>query len=173
MTPQQLAECRHNSAAFDVRMAAVYTNAEGLVDYSVQNIADSYKFLRDSGMLKFEVAPIIRKAQTLTDNRGRIVRDLRQEKLDAQKRAAEEQQKPRKTFESEMKRLETVAQVNKTIEATRDQIASFRGPSHSKTYQVRADAQKILDDAIANDRTLGGIAEAASDIKLLFLKAWD
>ncbi len=173
MTQEQLKQCTQNSAAFDVRMSAVNTNAEGLVDYSVQNIADAYKFLRDNGMLKFEVAPVINKVQTLTDHRGNIVRDLRQEKADAKKRADEEARQPRKTFEGELKKAETRAAVNRTIEETRAQISSFRGSTHSKTYQIREEAQKILDTAIQNDRSLGGIATAASDIKLLMRKAWD
>jgi hypothetical protein len=35
------------------------------------------------------------------------------------------------------------------------------------------EATEILERAITNDRTLGGIASAAHEIKVLFDKAWD
>jgi cell division septum initiation protein DivIVA len=167
MTQEQLKQCRHNSAAFDVRMAAVNTGADGLVDYSVQNIADAYKFLRDSGMLKFEVAPVIRKAQTLTDNRGRIVRDLRQEKKDAAERAAAEAQAPRRTLEDEARDAAKRIEVNRMIENGRDSINSYRAKYHSDTARFKEAANKVLNEAIEKSRTIPGIAEALTEIRAM------
>ena len=151
-------------------------STEAGVDFSVAAIKEAYIALRNASMIDFTYGtpPVLhKKSQVFTDDRGRIVRDLRTERAEKAAREAGEAAAPRKTFEGELKKAETRAQVNRTIEETRAQIASFRGPSHSKTYQVREAAQKILDAAIQNDRTLGGIATAASDIKLLFNKAWD
>jgi hypothetical protein len=173
MTPQQLAECRHNAAAFDVRMAAVNTDVEGRVDYSVQNIGDAYKFLRDSNMLKFEVAPVIHKAPTLTDHRGNIVRDLRKERQEARERADREAKQPVKTLAQELENTGKRIAVNKGIENLRNEIASYTARTHSQTARARAEMTEVLNGVINGRRHMYDVMMAIDEIKKIGAKHWD
>jgi hypothetical protein len=165
MTQKQLQDCHHNSAAFDNYLRSKHTTPEG-VDYSLQNIKTAYIFLRDNGLLQYEVAPKINKPVML-DHYGRPVRDLRAERREAAEREAEEARQPRRTFEDDMRKAQRNVEIGKGIEEARTLIASYRGRYHSDTFKFREAAQAVLDKALANDRTLGGILSAISEIKSL------
>ena len=124
-------------------------------------------------MLKFEVAPVIRKAQTLTDNYGRPVRDLRQEKRDRAQREAEEAAAPHKTIEQEQLAAQKRADTNRGIENLRADIQAARGKTHSATYKMRDDMTKALDDMIANRRNLAGVLECQTEFRRIIAKYWE
>lgn len=169
MTPEQLNVATANSAAFDYWLSRNKNTEQG-IDYSIQSIKECYKALRDAGMIDFSfgTAPILhKKSHTFTDDRGRVVRDLRREKQEQAQRDADEAAQPRKTLAGEIDRLERVAETNRMIENARDTINSWRGKYHSDTFRFREEATKVLNEAIESDRTIGGIASAMSKIKAL------
>lgn len=171
MTQVQLGQCQHNASAFDNYLRAKHSTPEG-ADYSIQNLKTAYVFLRDNGLLQFEVAPKINKTQTLTDNYGRPVRNLMQERKDAAQRAAEESQQSRRDLEKEHKDAMQRVAVNQKIEMLREEINSFRGKCHADTYKGREEMQKVLDGLINGRRHLYDAEMAGDAIIAISKKYW-
>jgi hypothetical protein len=166
MTQEQLKQCQHNAAAFDVRMASLYTQPDGRVDYSIQNIADTYKFLRDNNMLKFEVAPIIRKTVSVYQeelNRKNHARDKSKDPVP---------EKP-KTLAEEQNNAEMRVAVNQGIERLRAEIASYTARTHSKTARARAEMTEVLNGVVNGRRHLYDVVMAEDQIKGIGAKYWD
>lgn len=90
-----------------------------------------------------------------------------QERKDRAQRDAEDAAQPRKTIESEVKKATNWMETNRLIEDARMMISSYRAKYHSDTFRFRSAATKVLNDAIAKDKTIGGIASAISEIKAL------
>jgi hypothetical protein len=147
-------------------------STEAGVDFSVQSIKEAYVALRNAGLIHFEVAPNIRKTSQLTDDYGRPIRDLRQEKKDAAERARQDAQQPRKTIEQEQLSAQKRVDTNRGIEKLRTDIQSARAKTHSATINMREEMTKALDHMMQNDRNLGGVLQCQTEFRRIVDKYW-
>ncbi len=174
-TPEQNKTAQINSILFCHWLEENKADDNGVVDFTVQNLKEAYKCLRDAKLIKFEVAPKLHQ-KIVYDERGNQIKDLlggRKRRQEQEAREAEEAKNKSNSLIEQARKAEMNVHANKGIEDLRARIASFRGRSHGATAKARAEMNEVIDKLTkSGKRHLSDVLTAKSDIEVIENKYW-
>jgi hypothetical protein len=142
MTPEKTSYARANGVLFDHWLNQNAADANGEVDYSVQNMRKAYIAMRDSGLLKFDVAPKSQDPKPVLSAEVKGLRSHAQPK-------EEYKPDPSKDVMALAKKAALTEAAEQMFGDCLREIQTYQGRTHGKTATGRAILKGILDKALA------------------------